>query len=80
MKPYEDNRPSGPLAGLKVVEIAGLGPLTFTCMLLADMGADVVRVVRPGHDDMEKGASLRGRRTLALDLRAAEGREAATAM
>ncbi|WP_239478197.1 CaiB/BaiF CoA-transferase family protein [Hydrogenophaga sp. YM1] len=80
MKPREGSRLEGPLAGLKVVEVAGLGPLTFTCMLLADMGADVVRIIRPGHDDMEKGATLRGRRTLALDLRATEGREVAIAL
>jgi alpha-methylacyl-CoA racemase len=39
--------PRGPLAGLRVVEFAGLGPAPFACMLLADMGADVVLVDRP---------------------------------
>ena len=38
----------GPLAGLRVVELAGLGPAPFAAMLLADLGADVVRVDRPG--------------------------------
>lgn len=66
---------SGPLTSVRVVEVAGLGPLTFTAMLLADMGADVVRVVRPGHVEMEKGATLRGRRQIELDLRSDEGRQ-----
>ena len=38
---------SGPLVGLKVVELAGIGPGPFAAMLLADLGADVVRVDRP---------------------------------
>ena len=37
---------SGPLAGLKIIEIAGIGPGPFTAMMLADMGADVVRIDR----------------------------------
>ncbi|RDI55976.1 CaiB/BaiF CoA transferase family protein [Nocardia mexicana] len=40
---------SGPLAGVRVLVLAGMGPVPFTGMLLADMGADVVRVVRPSH-------------------------------
>jgi alpha-methylacyl-CoA racemase len=38
----------GPLRGLKVVELAGIGPGPFAALLLADLGADVVRVDRPG--------------------------------
>ena len=38
----------GPLAGVRVVELAGIGPGPFAAMLLADLGADVVRVDRPG--------------------------------
>ena len=38
---------SGPLTGVRVVVLAGLGPVPFTAMLLADMGAQVVRVARP---------------------------------
>ena len=42
-----DCKPStGPLAGIKVVELAGIGPAPFCCMLLADMGAEVIRVDR----------------------------------
>ena len=39
---------SGPLAGLRVVEMAGIGPGPFCAMLLADLGAEVVRIRRPG--------------------------------
>src|SRR3978361_1833004 len=38
----------GPLSGLRVVELAGLGPGPFAAMLLADLGADVLRIDRPG--------------------------------
>lgn len=75
-QPFECGRP-GPLGHLRVVEMAGLGPVTFAGMLLADMGADVVRVRRPGHADVEAGATLRGRSEVFLDLRGESGREAA---
>ena len=42
-----NNEQSGPLSGLRVVEFAGIGPVPFAAMLLADMGADVVRITRP---------------------------------
>ncbi|HEX8869598.1 MAG TPA: CoA transferase, partial [Lentzea sp.] len=38
---------TGPLAGLRVVELAGLAPAPFGCMILSDLGADVLRVERP---------------------------------
>lgn len=38
---------NGPLRGLRVVEMAGLGPAPFCAMMLADMGAEVVRIARP---------------------------------
>lgn len=65
----------GPLQGLKVVEIAGMGPAPFCAMLLADMGADVVRVERANAP--ERGIPTptrfevlnRGRRSIALDLK-----------
>ena len=60
----------GPLQGLKVIEMAGIGPAPFCSMMLADMGADVVRVerasVRP--DRRETDCLLRNRRSIALDL------------
>lgn len=67
----------GPLHGVRVLEMAGLGPVTFAGMLLADMGAEVVRVSRPGHAEMEKGATLRGRTQVTLDLRAQKDRQLA---
>jgi alpha-methylacyl-CoA racemase len=70
----------GVLHGIRVVEIAGLGPVSFAGMLLADMGADVVRVVRPGHVDLEKGATLRGRTQVTLDLRKPEEQQEALAL
>jgi alpha-methylacyl-CoA racemase len=61
---------SGPLAGVKVVEFAGIGPGPFCCMLLSDMGADVVRVDRQGGRGSPKADVLaRGRRSVALDLK-----------
>jgi len=69
----------GPLTGLKVVEIAGIGPGPFCGMLLADLGADVVRVdraqnVRGGDPGMPPGDLLnRGRRSIGVDLKSPEG-------
>jgi alpha-methylacyl-CoA racemase len=72
------NDQSGPLAGLRVVEFAGIGPVPFAAMLLADMGADIVRVVRPSASALDKRDIVeRGRRVVALDLKNAEGRESA---
>jgi alpha-methylacyl-CoA racemase len=64
----------GPLAGLKVIEMVGLGPAPFCAMLLADQGAEVVRIDRPGADGAlglppKYDVSARGRRSLAIDLR-----------
>ncbi|HTK62856.1 MAG TPA: CaiB/BaiF CoA-transferase family protein [Pseudonocardia sp.] len=69
---------AGPLSGIKVVELAGIGPGPHAAMILADLGADVVRVERPsgsfrlgdGKDYMQ-----RGRRSVAADLKTPEGRE-----
>ncbi len=64
------NRPAGPLVGLKVVEVAGIGPGPFAGMLLADLGAEVVRVGRAGMDNGGGGdPTLRGRRSIVLDLK-----------
>jgi alpha-methylacyl-CoA racemase len=60
----------GPLHGVRVVEFAGLGPAPFACMLLADMGADVVRIDRPDAPPIDaRDIVNRGRRTVALDLK-----------
>lgn len=59
----------GPLAGMRVVEFAGIGPGPYAAMLLADMGADVVRIDRPGQARRRHDVTLRGRRIVALDLK-----------
>lgn len=74
MKNTGSNR-SGPLRGVRVVEFAGLGPAPFACMLLADMGADVVRIDRPDAPPIDaRDIVNRSRRTVALDLKAAAGK------
>ncbi|WP_322050207.1 CaiB/BaiF CoA transferase family protein [Paraburkholderia bannensis] len=61
---------TGALTGLRVLEFAGLGPAPFCSMLLADHGADVLRIVRPRCDgETVEDTLTRGRRTLELDLR-----------
>jgi alpha-methylacyl-CoA racemase len=72
----------GPLAGVKVIEIAGLGAAPYGCMMLADMGADVVRIERlsGGGDTPEFSPLLRNRRSVALDLKIPQGRDLALAM
>lgn len=67
-EPAPANRPSGPLAGLKVVELATIGPTTHAGMVLADLGADVVRFQRPG-DTGTPPSMLRGRRVVTADLK-----------
>ena len=61
----------GPLKGIRVVEFVGVGPGPFAAMWLADMGADVVRIDRPGQRwNQTRGDILnRGRRSMALDLK-----------
>ena len=63
------------LSGVKVVELASLAPAPFGCMVLADLGADVVQVDRPPHDGLTlpPGPLDRGRRTVTLDLKTASG-------
>lgn len=69
---------SGPLVGLKVVEFAGIGPAPFCGMLLADLGADVVRIDRKEATGRGPGELAgRGKRSVAIDLKHAEGVEAA---
>src|SRR2546423_14766221 len=68
----------GPLDGLRVVELAGIGPVPYAGMLLADLGADVVRVDRAGGDRPLVPHRIldRGRRSVALDLKRPEAVEA----
>ena len=74
---------SGPLKGIRVIEMVGLGPCPFAAMMLADMGAEVIRIDRkakPGADNpfpmlgTEFDVMARGRRSLALDLKQPEAR------
>ncbi|HEX3930254.1 MAG TPA: CaiB/BaiF CoA-transferase family protein [Nocardioides sp.] len=63
---------TGPLRGVKVVELAGIGPGPHACMILADLGADVIRVDRPGGQALTGGGHdllNRGRPSVALDLK-----------
>ena len=60
----------GPLSGVRVLEFAGIGPGPFAAMLLSDMGAEVVRIDRPGARlGIGDSVLLRGRRPIALDLK-----------
>ncbi|TDV56534.1 CaiB/BaiF CoA transferase family protein [Actinophytocola oryzae] len=68
----------GPLAGLRVLELGGMGPGPFATMLLADLGADVVRIDRPGGTSFFPGGDTqnllnRGKRSVALDLKDPDG-------
>src|SRR6476619_593077 len=64
---YELGRGTGPLRGVRVVELAGIGPGPHAAMILADLGADVIRIDRPG------GQALTGRPSVALDLKQPDG-------
>ncbi len=71
----------GPLSGVKVIEIAGIGPGPFTAMVLSDMGADVIRIDRAvsakggDPDDPPRDILTRGRRSVGLDLKHPDGVE-----
>src|SRR5437879_11948737 len=67
---------AGPLTGLKVVEMAGIGPAPFAAMLLADLGADVLRIARPGTATERHDVTARSRSTIGQDLRAEGATEA----
>src|SRR4051794_26481973 len=63
----------GPLAGVRVVELAGLAPAPFGCMILADLGADVIQVDRPGGSGAPPTPMQRSRRRVTLDLKTGAG-------
>jgi alpha-methylacyl-CoA racemase len=69
----------GPLTGTRIIEIAGLGPGPFAGMMLADMGAEVIRVERPGGGSFPMPPDVdfmnRGKRCIAVNLKSAEGIE-----
>jgi len=69
---------TGPLTGIRIVEMAGIGPGPFVGMMLADHGAEVIRIERPGKGDgvavsTAKDVLLRSRKRIAVDLKSAEG-------
>ena len=76
-------RSGGPLKGRRIIEIAAIGPAPFAAMLLADMGAEVIRIDRPEAIDLglpgERAPEFevlhRGRRSVAVDLKAPAGRD-----
>ena len=76
----------GPLEGITIIELAGIGPGPFCAMMLADMGADVIRVDRAGAvkggdpDAPPKDVLLRNRRSIGIDLKNPDGVEAVLKM
>jgi alpha-methylacyl-CoA racemase len=73
---------SGPLSGIKIIELAGIGPAPYACMLLADAGADIIRVDRPPrapsgaeHTGPHWDILARSRRSASVDLKRPEGVE-----
>src|SRR5579872_679318 len=73
----------GPLSGFRMVELAGIGPAPMCAMLLADLGADIIRIDRTSPSELgvqrplKFNLTLRGRKAVALDLKSKEGREVA---
>ena len=65
---------SGPLVGLRVVEFAGIGPAPHCAMLLADLGAEVLRIDREGGNGWPNPIVDRGRATMTVDIRTEDGR------
>jgi alpha-methylacyl-CoA racemase len=63
----------GPLSGIRIIELAGIGPAPFAGMMLADHGAEVIRIERPGARLDAKDPLLRSRRMMALDLKSDAG-------
>lgn len=70
---------TGPLAGFRIIEIAGIGPGPFAAMMLSDMGAEIIRVERaqavrgPAPSEPHHDVLLRGRRNIAIDLKQPDG-------
>ncbi|MEH6477345.1 MAG: CoA transferase, partial [Sneathiella sp.] len=71
----------GPLAGVKIVEMGGIGPGPMCALLLADMGAEIIRIDRMQetglgvHTDPKFNLLMRGRKSVAIDSKSKEGQE-----
>lgn len=63
----------GPLDGLRIIEMAGIGPGPFAGMMLADHGAEVIRIERPGTRVDARDPLLRSRKVIAVDLKSTDG-------
>ena len=70
----------GPLQGIKVIEFAGIGPGPFCGMMLADMGAEVIRIDRPNTPGGMGDVLARGRKSIAVDLKTEAGKETVLAL
>jgi alpha-methylacyl-CoA racemase len=68
---------AGPLAGIRIIEFAGIGPGPFCGMMLADHGAEVIRIDRPAAYLDPRDPLLRGRKSVTLDMKKPEGVAAA---
>ena len=77
---HDDAAAVKPLHGIQVLEFAGLGPAPFCGLLLADMGAEVIRIDRPGTVYQPSDVEARGRRSVFADLKTPEGKELALAL
>lgn len=66
---------AGPLTGIRIIEMAGIGPGPFAAMMLADQGAEVIRVERAGPSMAAKDPLLRNRRSVVVNLKSDEGCE-----
>jgi alpha-methylacyl-CoA racemase len=69
----------GPLRTVRVLQLAGLGPIAFCGQVLSDLGADVIRVDPPAHR-LDAGYNARGRRSVVIDLKRPEGLAAALSL
>jgi len=66
---------AGPLKGIRIVEMGGIGPAPFAAMMMADHGAEVIRVERTGMIGFDNDPLLRSRRSISLDLKHEDARE-----
>ena len=67
----------GPLSGVRIIELAGIGPGPFCGMMLSDMGAEVIRIDRPAKSSVRRTIDVlaRGRKSIAVDLKIKAGVE-----